>query len=149
MLLAKKWFIEIDELDRAERRILNFGHTFGHALEAATGYALPHGVAVAVGVLGATAHPAGRVHGPPTRCGRHCTELIGLVPGCRAARRLPAATGGVRTGVPTDKKHCGECVTPDPSARRRAVGARYGSVDDAGTGPRGEAITDGTSTLRE
>ncbi len=32
-LLSKKWFIEVDEFDRAERLLLNFGHTFGHAVE--------------------------------------------------------------------------------------------------------------------
>jgi 3-dehydroquinate synthase len=50
-LAAKKWFIEIDEFDRGERLLLNFGHTFGHALEGASSYRLSHGVAVAVGVL--------------------------------------------------------------------------------------------------
>jgi len=48
---TKKWFVEIDEFDRAERLLLNFGHTFGHALEAASGYHLSHGVAVGVGIL--------------------------------------------------------------------------------------------------
>ena len=50
-LKAKKWFIEIDEFDRAERLLLNFGHTFGHALESASAYALPHGIAVGLGML--------------------------------------------------------------------------------------------------
>ena len=36
VLDSKRWFVEIDEFDRKERRLLNFGHTFGHALEAAT-----------------------------------------------------------------------------------------------------------------
>jgi 3-dehydroquinate synthase len=54
-LSAKKWFIEIDEFDRNERLTLNFGHTFGHALEAATGFRLNHGLAVGVGVLCALA----------------------------------------------------------------------------------------------
>ena len=35
------------------RNQLNLGHTFGHALEAAAGYALPHGRAVALGLLAA------------------------------------------------------------------------------------------------
>lgn len=35
------------------RRILNFGHTIGHAVESATGYALLHGEAVAIGIVGA------------------------------------------------------------------------------------------------
>ena len=32
------------------RRILNYGHTFGHALEALTNHAIPHGLAVAWGI---------------------------------------------------------------------------------------------------
>jgi 3-dehydroquinate synthase len=49
-LLAKKWFVEIDEFDRSERLLLNFGHTFGHALEAASDFLISHGVAVALGM---------------------------------------------------------------------------------------------------
>ena len=40
-----------DELEGGVRRILNFGHTLGHALEAATGYRVPHGEAVAIGMV--------------------------------------------------------------------------------------------------
>ncbi|MDH1630675.1 3-dehydroquinate synthase [Pseudomonas mosselii] len=50
-LTTKKWFIEVDEFDRAERLLLNFGHTFGHAVESATRFAIPHGIAVGVGIL--------------------------------------------------------------------------------------------------
>ena len=32
-LKSKKWFIETDEFDQKERLLLNFGHTFGHAIE--------------------------------------------------------------------------------------------------------------------
>ena len=53
VLNAKKWFIEKDEFDKAERRLLNFGHTFGHALEVGSRYSIPHGVAVAIGVQAA------------------------------------------------------------------------------------------------
>jgi len=35
------------------RRVLNYGHTIGHAVESASGYALHHGEAVAIGILGA------------------------------------------------------------------------------------------------
>jgi len=50
-LAAKKWFIEIDEFDRAERLLLNLGHTFGHALEGASRYRISHGVAVGIGMV--------------------------------------------------------------------------------------------------
>ena len=49
----KKRFVEADEFDRGERRALNFGHTYGHAIEAASGYSVPHGQAVAYGMLAA------------------------------------------------------------------------------------------------
>jgi shikimate kinase/3-dehydroquinate synthase len=42
-----------DPHDRAERRQLNLGHTFAHALEAAARFELPHGRAVALGLLAA------------------------------------------------------------------------------------------------
>jgi len=42
-----------DPHDRGPRNQLNLGHTFAHALEAAAGYALPHGRAVALGLLAA------------------------------------------------------------------------------------------------
>jgi 3-dehydroquinate synthase len=50
-LLAKKWFIEIDEFDKKERLLLNFGHTFGHAIEGGSHFAISHGIAVGLGIL--------------------------------------------------------------------------------------------------
>lgn len=47
----KKGFIEEDEFDRGERVKLNFAHTFGHAIETVTQYAIPHGTAVAIGMI--------------------------------------------------------------------------------------------------
>lgn len=48
---AKKKVVEEDELEKDYRRILNFGHSFGHALEAATGYShFLHGEAVLTGM---------------------------------------------------------------------------------------------------
>lgn len=40
-----------DEFEHGRRAILNAGHTVAHALEQATDYALPHGEAVAVGLI--------------------------------------------------------------------------------------------------
>jgi 3-dehydroquinate synthase len=53
-LEIKKPFIEQDEHDKGIRNLLNYGHTFGHAYESATHYAIPHGIAVTLGVLTAT-----------------------------------------------------------------------------------------------
>ena len=46
----KKAYIEKDEFDRGPRNIFNYGHTFGHAIEAATDFAIPHGIAVTIGM---------------------------------------------------------------------------------------------------
>jgi shikimate kinase/3-dehydroquinate synthase len=42
-----------DPHERGDRAWLNLGHTFGHALETASGFAVPHGRAVALGLLAA------------------------------------------------------------------------------------------------
>jgi 3-dehydroquinate synthase len=52
-LATKRWFIEIDEHDQKERLLLNYGHTFGHAIEGACNFAIPHGIAVGMGMLAA------------------------------------------------------------------------------------------------
>jgi 3-dehydroquinate synthase len=49
-LEVKKGIIEIDEHEGDLRRILNYGHTFGHALEAMTEYEVPHGLGVVWGL---------------------------------------------------------------------------------------------------
>lgn len=49
-LLIKKQFIEVDEFDTGIRNIFNFGHSFGHAIETATNFGVPHGIAVTMGM---------------------------------------------------------------------------------------------------
>ncbi|OPY89040.1 MAG: 3-dehydroquinate synthase [Smithella sp. PtaU1.Bin162] len=49
-LQIKKSVIENDEFDRGERNKFNYGHTFGHALESVTDYAIKHGQAVTIGM---------------------------------------------------------------------------------------------------
>lgn len=51
---VKACVVEADPYERGPRRVLNLGHTIGHALEAALGYGvLTHGEAVAIGLLAA------------------------------------------------------------------------------------------------
>jgi 3-dehydroquinate synthase len=49
----KKRIIEIDERDKGLRRILNFGHTIGHAIEAQSNYSICHGDGVSIGMVAA------------------------------------------------------------------------------------------------
>jgi 3-dehydroquinate synthase len=49
-LLIKQKFIQVDEFDQGIRNIFNYGHSFGHAIESATNFGMPHGVAVAMGM---------------------------------------------------------------------------------------------------
>jgi 3-dehydroquinate synthase len=80
VLASKQWFIEIDEFDQRERRLLNFGHTFGHAIESAVGFAIPHGVGVVLGIRAAIAFGA---PAPPLaeELDAHCQALLEGVPG--------------------------------------------------------------------
>nr|MDQ5811851.1 3-dehydroquinate synthase [Actinomycetota bacterium] len=68
-----------DELESGRRVILNYGHTIGHALERAAGYALPHGEAVSVGMV-AAAHLSREKFG---------TDLVGLHERLLRAAGLP------------------------------------------------------------
>lgn len=49
-LIVKKGIIEKDEYEQDMRRILNYGHTFGHSLESITHHEVSHGIAVAWGI---------------------------------------------------------------------------------------------------
>ena len=49
----KKSIVEIDEKEQGLRRLLNFGHTLGHAIEAVSKYAISHGEGVALGMIAA------------------------------------------------------------------------------------------------
>lgn len=50
-LSAKRAVVEFDEFELDIRRSMNYGHSFGHALEALTDYRIPHGVGVTIGIL--------------------------------------------------------------------------------------------------
>lgn len=108
-LASKKWFLEIDEFDQAERLLLNYGHTFGHAIESASDFRLSHGIAVGLGMMaaGAMSRSLGRVQareGPTARFEAHIhgllLEVAGLGPlvaGLSSDRLMVAFRG--------DKKH--------------------------------------------
>jgi shikimate kinase/3-dehydroquinate synthase len=63
-----------DPFENGERRVLNLGHTLGHALEVESGYRLAHGVAVALGLRGVAAIAAHR--GGEPGLGERIDELL-------------------------------------------------------------------------
>ncbi|HUZ74980.1 MAG TPA: 3-dehydroquinate synthase [Stellaceae bacterium] len=91
---AKAAVVAADEREDGERALLNFGHTFGHALEVETGFgdALLHGEAVALGM----------------RLAFDLSVRLGLCPPDSAARvrrhlaavGLPVALGGIANARP-------------------------------------------------
>jgi 3-dehydroquinate synthase len=98
----KKQLVESDERDRGVRRILNFGHTVGHAVEASSGYSLSHGESVAIG-MAAAARLSEKLHGLPAADFSRIAALIRAVglPG-----RLPAGMDPeeIRLRLALDKK---------------------------------------------
>lgn len=47
----KKEIVSADEFESGRRRVLNLGHTFGHAIECKSKGRIPHGMAVAIGIV--------------------------------------------------------------------------------------------------
>ena len=72
----KAAIVAVDEREEGERALLNFGHTFGHAIETATGYgSWLHGEAVGTGMLLA-ARLSERVSGLPAADSRRVRDLV-------------------------------------------------------------------------
>lgn len=134
-LSAKKWFVEIDEFDRAERLILNFGHTFGHALEAAGNFAVPHGIAVGLGMLAAIEMARAsdpRVLNPRIMAFRnHVCDLLATIDGL-AETVAAVDLDKVMIVFEADKKHGRDfyaVILPDETGRiERRLFARTADV---------------------
>jgi 3-dehydroquinate synthase len=91
---AKAAIVARDEREEGERALLNFGHTFGHALEVETGFgdALLHGEAVALGMRLAFDLSA--------RLGLCPMETVGRVRRHFEAVGLPLELGSIANGRP-------------------------------------------------
>jgi 3-dehydroquinate synthase len=131
--------VRADEQDGGERALLNYGHTIGHAIEAAKSWRLRHGEAVALGMEAAawlawkmglfSKEAAARQTALLTACGLP-TRLPGLrIPAVIAALRhdkkreggkarfvLPEDVGRARHGVEVDEKLVLEAVKRISSA---------------------------------
>jgi 3-dehydroquinate synthase len=92
---AKAAAVATDERDEGVRALLNLGHTFGHALEAAAGYSdrLLHGEAVAIGTVLAFDFSARRGLSPAEDTARVAAHLkeVGLPTAIRDIQRFVSA----------------------------------------------------------
>lgn len=103
----KRGVVAVDERDTGPRQLLNFGHTFGHAIEQASGYEISHGAAVSAGMA-----VMARACAERGLCARESAErLIAML------RRLdlPTQTGFSRdtlfAAMLSDKKRAGGAIT--------------------------------------
>lgn len=108
-LLYKRRFIEDDEFDRGERIKLNFAHTFGHAIEVVTDYLIPHGTAVAIGMIMANYISQNRGYLSPDIARRSEAVLLQAidVDAALLVRPFPEYLRAIRK----DKKQEGESLT--------------------------------------
>jgi 3-dehydroquinate synthase len=119
-----------DERETGERALLNLGHTFGHALEAAAGFSgrLSHGEAVALGMALAFAFSARRGLMPAADAERVARHL--------AAVGLPTRISAVPGGVP-DADRLMDLIAQDKKVKRgklafilaRGIGASFIAAD--------------------
>ncbi|HXU01138.1 MAG TPA: 3-dehydroquinate synthase [Polyangia bacterium] len=96
-----------DENESGRRAILNFGHTVGHALEAASGYGLLHGEAVALGMVAALDLGTALAVGPPALAARARNLLARLGLPIDYERRFDAQA---QAGITVDKKRRGSTI---------------------------------------
>jgi 3-dehydroquinate synthase len=106
-LQTKKRYIEADEFDLGIRKTLNYGHTFGHALEGLVDHEVPHGDAVAWGLdlANAVAAASGLLE-PAAMAGVH--ELVERVFTRSVSHPYDAA--GIIDRIRLDKKSSGGIV---------------------------------------
>ncbi len=113
--------VERDARESGERAILNFGHTLGHGVEVASGYAVRHGDAVAIGMV--------------AECG--VGERLGVTrPGTGAAVRSALEAFGLPVSLPThvDPAAVLEGTRSDKKVREGRV--RYALIEVVGTPAR-------------
>ena len=107
-----------DELEGGLRAILNYGHTIGHALEAAANYNVPHGSAVATGMIAAANLSRYRFGLDLTRVHENLIDTAGL------PRRVPnVGVERVLHSMGRDKKR---------SAKDGPAGHRFVLLEDVG-----------------
>jgi len=103
-IVIKSDIVNQDELEKGERRKLNFGHTFGHAIEKTTG--VPHGEAVAAGMVIASALSARKEFLPADDAER----IKNLLQNLELPTQLKADRKMVLDALKKDKKRQGDRI---------------------------------------
>ena len=104
----KKSIVEIDEKEQGLRRILNYGHTLGHALEAQSNFTLAHGEAVALGMIAAAR--ISENSGYLDQASRERIERIVGEAGLPVRIPQDMATEGILSRLKMDKKKEGDLI---------------------------------------
>lgn len=103
----KAGVVERDEREQGERKLLNLGHTIGHAIEKCSGYRIPHGHAVAAGlaIMARSAERQGMTEEP----------IADRICACLKAQNLPVVTeyppDMLAEAAGADKKRSGDEIT--------------------------------------
>ena len=103
----KAGVVERDEKEQGERKLLNLGHTVGHAIEKCSGFTIPHGHAVAAGlaIMARSAETLGWTEEP----------LAERIAACLAKNGLPTGTdysaAALAQAALSDKKRTGDTIT--------------------------------------
>lgn len=98
----KRDVVVTDERESGARQLLNLGHTFGHAIERCSGYAMSHGQSVAVGMVIA-AGAAGRAD--------VCRAIAAANRSCGLPVSAPYSAKTLAEAALSDKKRRGGLVT--------------------------------------
>ncbi len=103
----KRDVVEKDERDLGLRRILNFGHTVGHAIELLSDYTVSHGNAVAAGMAVVT-----KASVKSGFCPEECyTSLIKLLELYGLPTGTKHSAEELKTGILRDKKRFGDTIS--------------------------------------
>ncbi len=103
----KRDVVEEDEFDTGARQYLNLGHTFGHAVEAASDFSISHGCAVAIGMVMMTRAAVKKGY-----CKEDTLEqLIALLKQYHLPTEVPYPVLSLLDIVRSDKKTMGGTVT--------------------------------------
>ncbi len=104
--MVKSRVVEGDEKESGHRRVLNLGHTVGHALERLSHYKMRHGDAVAIGMV-AAAKLALRLE---KLSGSHASRLVSLCEFWQLPVKCPSAfsADAIVEAMKSDKKKMGE-----------------------------------------